>query len=127
MFIPHFRLLVFGILVTAVAWFFSVFFRFAHLALQNVNKDYIIFSYFRNFIAKSDQKPKPKNGMNETQILKVIYQIRSQQQLSFSRSTAPTQLLIIKRSHEIFGLVFSLCKQVFHSCDFGRDSDRFER
>ena len=46
--------------------FFPVFFRLAHLALQNVNKDYVIFSYFRNFIAKSDQKPKTKNGMNET-------------------------------------------------------------
>jgi hypothetical protein len=34
--------------------FFSVFFRLAHLALQNVNKD----SYFHSFIAKSDQKPK---------------------------------------------------------------------
>ena len=37
--------------------FFPVFFRLAHLALQNVNKDYIIFLYFRNFITKSDQKP----------------------------------------------------------------------
>ena len=25
-----------------------------------------MFSYYRNFIAKSDQKPKMKNGMNET-------------------------------------------------------------
>jgi len=46
--------------------FFPGFFRFAHLALQNVNKDYIIFLYFRNFVTKSDQKPKTKNGMNET-------------------------------------------------------------
>ena len=45
--------------------FLSSFFRLAHLALQNVNKDYVIFSYFRNFVAKSDQKPKTKNGMNE--------------------------------------------------------------
>ena len=29
--------------------FSSVFFRLAHLALQNVNKDYVIFSYFCNF------------------------------------------------------------------------------
>ena len=50
-FIPYFCLLVFGI---------------AHLALQNVNKNYIIYSYFHNFFAKSDQKPKMKNGMNET-------------------------------------------------------------
>ena len=28
------------------------------LALKNVNKDYLIFSYFCNFVAKSDQKPK---------------------------------------------------------------------
>ena len=38
----------------------------AHLALQNVNKDYAIFLYFHKFIAKSDQKPKMENGMNET-------------------------------------------------------------
>ena len=36
--------------------FFLVFFHIAHLALQNVNKDYVIFSYFCNFVAKSDQK-----------------------------------------------------------------------
>ena len=46
--------------------FFLVFFRLAHLALQNVNKDYVIFLYFRNFVAKSDQKQKTKNEMNET-------------------------------------------------------------
>ena len=40
LFIPYFRLLVFGILVTLVPFFF----RLAHLALQNVNKDYVIFS-----------------------------------------------------------------------------------
>ena len=38
--------------------------------LQNVNKDYVNFSYFGNFIDKSDQKPKTKDGMNETLILK---------------------------------------------------------
>ena len=38
--------------------FFSVSFRLAYLALQIVNKDYVIFSYFRNFVTKSDQKPK---------------------------------------------------------------------
>ena len=62
LFIPYFRLLV---LVT-LRDFLSGFFRLAHLALQNVSKDYIIFSYFCNFIAKSDQKPKTKNGINET-------------------------------------------------------------
>ena len=49
--------------------FLSVFFRLVHLALQNVNKDYVIFSYFHNFIAKSDKKPKTKNGMNETNMV----------------------------------------------------------
>ena len=43
-FIPYFRILVFGILVTLV--FLSGFFRLAHLALQNVNKDCIIFLLF---------------------------------------------------------------------------------
>ena len=43
--------------------FLSIFFRLAHLALQYVNKDYVIFSYFHNFVAKSDQKPKTNNGM----------------------------------------------------------------
>ena len=43
--IPYFCLLVLGILVTLVVCIsFWVFFRLAHLALQNVNKDYIIFS-----------------------------------------------------------------------------------
>ena len=46
--------------------FSAGFFRLAHLALQNVNKDYVIFSYFRNFVEKIDQKTKVKNGMNET-------------------------------------------------------------
>ena len=36
--------------------FFLFFFCLAHLAFQNVNKDYLIFSYFHNFVAKSDQK-----------------------------------------------------------------------
>ena len=66
-FIPYFRLLVFGILVTLVVWFsFLSFFHLSHLALQNVNKDYIIFSYFHNFVTKSDRKPRTKKGMNET-------------------------------------------------------------
>ena len=65
-FIPYFCLLVFGILVTLVAWFSFLFFHLAYLVLQNVNKDYIIFLYFRNFIVKGDQKPKTKNGMKET-------------------------------------------------------------
>ena len=40
-FIPYFHILVFGILVTLVAWFSFCFFCLAHLALQNVNKDYL--------------------------------------------------------------------------------------
>ena len=46
--------------------FSTLNFPLARLALQNENKDYVIFSYFRNFVAKSDQKQKKKNGMNET-------------------------------------------------------------
>ena len=47
-----------------VSWYFGhfscvIFFPvFSHLALQDVNKDYVIFSYFCNLVAKSDQKPK---------------------------------------------------------------------
>ena len=41
------------------------FVHLAHLALQNVDKDYVTFSYFCNFVTKSDQKPKTKNGMNK--------------------------------------------------------------
>ena len=54
---PYFSLLVFGIL------------RLEHLVLQNVNKDYIKFLYFRNFATKSDQKP--KNGMNKVKKYKL--------------------------------------------------------
>ena len=50
----YFRLLVFGILVTLVAGFSFCFIRLANLALQNVNNDYVMFSYFCNFVAKSD-------------------------------------------------------------------------
>ena len=50
--------------------FFPGFFHLAHLALQNINNDYVIFLYFRKFIAKSDQKPKTKNGMNKHLISK---------------------------------------------------------
>ena len=67
----HSIFMFFCILVILVVWFFSLFFRPAHLALQNVNKDYIIFSYFHNFVAKSDKKPKTKNGMNKTLVSKM--------------------------------------------------------
>ena len=70
LFIPYFCLSVFGILVTLVAWFsFHFSFSLAYLALQNVNKDYIKFLYFRNFATKSDQKP--KNGMNKVKKYKL--------------------------------------------------------
>ena len=68
-FIRHFRLLVFSILVTLVVWFSFRFFLSCPFLLQNVNKDYVIFLYFHNFVAKSDQKPKMKNGMNETFVM----------------------------------------------------------
>jgi len=48
--------------------FFLFFFRLAHLALQYVIKDYVIFSNFHYLVAKSDQKPKTKNGMKTTNI-----------------------------------------------------------
>jgi len=44
----------------------SIFSCLTHLTLQNVNKENVIFLYFCNFVTKSDQKPKTKNGMNET-------------------------------------------------------------
>ena len=42
-FSPYFRLLVFSILVILVARFSLRFFSLAHLALQNVKKDCVIF------------------------------------------------------------------------------------
>ena len=49
----------------------SNYFGLSHLDLQNVNKDYVIFLYFHNFLAKSEQKPKTKNGMNKRSFLDV--------------------------------------------------------
>ena len=49
---------VISFLVTLLAWLSFVFFRLAHLALQNVNKDHAIFLYFHNLVAKRDQKTK---------------------------------------------------------------------
>ena len=63
LFIPYFRFWYFGHF--SCVFFFLVFSCLAHLPLQNGNKDYVIFSYFHNFITKSDQKPKTKNGMNK--------------------------------------------------------------
>ena len=40
--------------------------------MQNVNKGYVIFLNFRNFIVKSDQKPKTKTGMNEKKALTIF-------------------------------------------------------
>ena len=58
----------FGIFVFSHFGHFNcvIFFRFFPSCLENVNKDYVKFSYFYNFIDKSDQKPKTQNGMNET-------------------------------------------------------------
>ena len=66
-FIPYFHLSVFGHFSCVISFFPST-----HLVLQNVNKAYIIFLYFRNFVAKSDPKPKKKNGMNETNMEKSL-------------------------------------------------------
>ena len=63
-FASYFCLLVFSILV---AWFSLRFFRLAHLVLQNINKDYIIFSYFH------DQKTKMKNGVSIFMLYKYWY------------------------------------------------------
>ena len=60
----HPMLSSFGIWYFSLRDFLFVFFRLAHLALQNPNKNYVIFSYFRNLVANSDQKPKTKNDMN---------------------------------------------------------------
>ena len=51
----HLIFLLFGF------WYFGHFscvivFHIAHLASQNVNKDYIIFPYFRNSIEKWDER-----------------------------------------------------------------------
>ena len=62
-FIPYFCLLVFGIFVTSDAWFSLCPFRLAHLVLQNINKDYVIFSWLCR-----QKWPKTKNGTNETNI-----------------------------------------------------------
>ena len=51
LFIPYFRLWYFGHFSFVI--FFLVFF---HLALQIVNKGYIIFSYFCNFVTKSKKE-----------------------------------------------------------------------
>ena len=40
--------------------------------MQNVKKDYV-FSYFCNFVAKSDKKPKAKNGMNEKNATQITH------------------------------------------------------
>ena len=52
--LTHFGNFVFWFFITLVASNF----RLAHLVLQNVNKDYEIFSYFHNFVAKTDGKRK---------------------------------------------------------------------
>ena len=51
-----------------VVWFSFLFLSLAHVALQNVNKDYIIFPYFH----KSDQKPKTKMGWTKQKTLQII-------------------------------------------------------
>ena len=70
------------IFLSFIFWYFGhfscmIFFRFfrlAHLALQNINKDYVMFVYFRIFVAKSDQKPKTKFGMNKTKVIFFLYE-----------------------------------------------------
>ena len=64
-FIPYFQFLVFRIWSLQLGDFLSIFFRLAHLALQNVNKDYVMLLYFLNFVTKFDKKQKNKKW-NET-------------------------------------------------------------
>ena len=66
LFILYFCLLVFGILVTLVAWFSFFFFPSCPSCLAKCKQ---MFSYFHNFVGKSDQKPKAKNGTNKTKLL----------------------------------------------------------
>ena len=42
--------------------FLMLLFRLAHFTMQNVNKDYVIFSYFSNFVTKPDER----KGMKQT-------------------------------------------------------------
>ena len=77
-FIPYFRILVFGILVTLVAWFSFRFFRLAHLALQNVNKDYIVLLYFITSSPKVTKNQKRKMGWTK--------HMKNTSTFSFSRS-----------------------------------------
>jgi hypothetical protein len=55
--------------------FFPAFSHLAHHALQNVTKYYVIFLYFRNFVAKSEQKRKTKNGMIKTKNITINGQL----------------------------------------------------
>ena len=93
-FIPYFHLLVFGILVTLD--FLSGF------ALQNVNKDYVIFPYFRNCVAISDQTQKTKNGMNKTK--KIILWIQIRLQIGFDQIVSCIQSRVFW--HAIYTLIF---------------------
>ena len=53
LFIPIFDFWYFGPFSCVI---FPPFLHLGHPALQNVNKDYVIFSYYLNFVAQSDQK-----------------------------------------------------------------------
>ena len=92
--------------------FLSGFFRLAHLALQNVNKDYVIFLYFRNFIGKSDQNPKTKKRMNETKV-------KMQTLLFFFLQTALDE--IFKFCPKIMRFFFHL-KQVKYMLQYGAET-----
>ena len=45
-------------------------------ALQNVNKDYVLFSYFCNFVAKTAKKRKTKNGRKQIKMSGVLVGFR---------------------------------------------------
>ena len=87
--------------------YFPVFFHLAHLALQNVNKDYVKFSYFSNVIAKSDQKPKTKNVMNKTKNNKLYFYLA----LLFWFWIWRNQRFVLKKS--LKSNYANLCKKIF--------------
>ena len=54
--------------------FLSVFSRLAHLALQNVKKDYVIFSYFSKL--RRQKWPKTKNQKWDEQNIWIIFSLK---------------------------------------------------
>ena len=64
-YVGHFSCVIF-FMMCSVSLSFPAYLVLSCLVRET--KDYVIFSYFRNLVAKSDQKPKTKYGMNETSV-----------------------------------------------------------